>query len=345
MGIKRKLFDLYAENFYDLVCQFAKERVEENFNKDKLTLVFPEVKESIQVKDNNVFRCPLCKRNFATKKPEGKIDFEEFGLTVEHVPPKCMGDLLKTMTCEDCNSYIGSFEGKVEKTFRRKYKWEEENSTTGRVSFGDREKEIGINFKLTDKGKFQLDTLEEASNEEATEELMDMISDGFDFTIHAHIPKIDKRKLLVVLYKTALLVAFYVFGYAYTESPSVQEVRTQILNPEEKIIPIKGIARLNKISEEFSYPLIGWSKRPVKALYVTFPLEVEDDRKLYTVPLPGPGSEEIFDNFISKLNSRSPGKEVDFKLRYSYEVPVGNSLELVEDMGTRSVYRFWHEIN
>lgn len=343
MGIKKELFYLYSENLYDVAYQFVKEKTEEDFDKDELVLVFPDEEEEIPLKNYKVFRCPLCRRYFATDEPE-EVNVSELNLTVEHVPPECMGDLIKTMTCKDCNNYLGSFEGKLEKSLRRKNKWEEDNTTKGRVSFGDRDKEIGIEVKFTDEGPIRLDTIEEISNEEAIGELTDSISNGFDFTLHTYIPEVDGRKLLAVLYKNALLTAFYVFGYSYTESESVQKVKTQILNPEEKIIPTKGIAVLNNISEKLSYPLIGWSKEPVRALYVTFPLVVEGNKRFYTVPLPGPGPEEIFVEFISEINNRSSGEEVNFKLRFPYEVPAGDTLELVRDLGTKVVYRFWQEV-
>lgn len=342
VGTKRELFKLYSENFHNLIYQIAKNEGE-NFDEEKLKLVFPKMKETIKLKNFNVFKCPLCGRYFATDEPD-EVDFNDFTLTVEHVPPECMGNLIKTMTCKDCNNYLGSFEGKLEKSLRRKDRWEEDNITRGRVSFGNRDKEIGIEAKFTDEGPIHLNTVEEISNKDAIEELTEKISDGFDFSLHTFIPEVDERKLIAVLYKNALLTAFYVFGYAYPKSASVQKVKTQILNPEKEIIPTKGIAVLNNISKEFSYPLIGWSNVPVKALYVTFPLEVEDNKKFYTVPLPGPGPEENFKKFTSEIDSRTSGEEVNFKLHLPYEVPAGNTLELVKDLGTKVVYRFWQEI-
>lgn len=343
MGIKNELFKIYSKNFYELARQFAKTKLGGNFNENKMRLFNSKTEESVQIKENNIFQCPLCGRYFPTGEGE-EIDFNALGLTVEHVPSETMGSLIKTMTCKPCNNFFGSLEGTLEKTLEKKYMWEEEGVTKARLSFKDREKEIGLDVKFNEGEAIHLEAIEEISNKKAIEEMMDKISEGFNFTLHAYLPDVDKRKRTAVLYKNALLIAFYVFGYGYTESPSLQKLRTQILNPEEEIIPAKGTIALNNISEGCNYPLIGWSKQPVKALYVTFPLEIKGDRKLYTVPLPGPGPEEVFDSFISKLSSRTSGEEVNFKLHFPYEVPTGNSLELVKDLGTKVVYRFWQEM-
>ena len=74
-------------------------------NKRLLEILFDEYASSLQVvrpEADDIYICPLCMLSFE------KEDVSIGKLSLEHVPPKAIKAVIKTMTCTICNNTIGT---------------------------------------------------------------------------------------------------------------------------------------------------------------------------------------------------------------------------------------------
>lgn len=324
------MFRVYSNNLFDAL---------EAANQDlKLILRYPEQKLSKTVEDNT-FICPLCQGAFHLY--DISDDPNEIGLTLEHVPPDVFGWQVETMTCAKCNNNQGSLEGKTEEHFRKKHMWEKEGKTKGRISFADREEEIAVEANLKgDRADYRIINDEERTNPNAISEFFEHLKEKGEYTVHLEIYTGLTRKQRAILYKSAYLIMFYVFGYPYILGTSTDPIEEQINHADQEIIPDIGVISMNGVPEEYNPPTISWLIEPIKAHFVVLPMEVDNTKKHYGLILPGP--EDDPDVFIDKLEDlSSESLQTNSTFNGVYNVPKRNTLVLTDHFGVATTHSLW----
>lgn len=75
-----------------------------------LNLIDPKIGES--------FVCPICLNKFSRNAIDRR------SLSLEHVPPKCIGHSIVTMTCTECNNSVGNhLQNQMKNYVRKKELW------------------------------------------------------------------------------------------------------------------------------------------------------------------------------------------------------------------------------
>lgn len=333
-----ELFDTYANNLYDLLIRMSKERESDS---DDITVSVTDGKNESQIDRDNAFLCPLCNKLFVFT--DLKNQFSGSSVSIEHVPPKSMGSDLVTLTCKPCNNETGKIEGKVKNNLEKLSKWHEQGVTNGRVSFGDRDRQVGTNIEFKEDGPANFTPIEEISHEEALDELPEHLMEKKKFTAHIRIPQPKEEELIAGLCKSAYLIMFHQFGYAYTQSPATTPIERQIMNPEQDILSSKSFFSISesKLRDGTTLPAILLVEEPCKAFCVLFSLTIEGSERPYGVFLPGPGSQELFDELTITLGEIE-GDEAELRELVRCNVDTGEPLNQVQENGFAAVYKFWN---
>jgi hypothetical protein len=102
----------------------------------------------------------------------------------------------------------------------------------------------------------------------------------------------------VAVLRVGYLLMFRRFGYGYILHKSVEQVRHQILNPEQELITSKAIVRLEQAPPESNGVSLLYSPEDLRCFFVTLDLSTALDRYLGVV-LPGldDQSKQIYDRW------------------------------------------------
>lgn len=333
------LFEAYARNFYDSLFLIAQQKNPPHYVELKnKTLVYRYGEEEIEIREDNAFMCPLCKKVFIYPSKQEALDHK--ALTVEHVPPKSMNHDLLTLTCGDCNWAASSPELKTKRNLGKVLKWKEEGITEGWVSLdNDHEQTMGFNV-IWDGEHFNF----YPPNKEAQKKLKEEVENGGIELSNGQIeiPRVEERNVVFTVFKSAYLMAFYEFGYLYVQTPATTPIEEQFQNPEETIIPENACTDIPKteLLLEYDLPLIAICKRPFEAITVFFSLLVNDEERYFMAFLPGPNSQNFYDQFRDRSIGKANLRWVAFRhLDFSREQNLG----AVQDHGPQYVYNVWRE--
>lgn len=333
-----ELFNTYANNLYDLLIRVSEK---EESNTNDISISISDGANESYIKRDNAFLCPICSKIFVFTDPQKQLS--ESDVSIEHVPPKSMGSDLITLTCKPCNNEAGKVEGKVKDNLEKLSKWHEQGVTKGRVSFGDRERQIGVSIEFDDDENLNFTPIEEISHNEALNELPEHLKGNKKFTSHIRVPQPKEKELISVLHKSAYLIMFHQFGYAYTQSPPTTPIEKQIINPQRDILNTKSFFPISKgeLREGTRLPAILLVEEPCKAFCVLFSLTIEGAERPYGVFLPGPGSQELFDELTTKLGEIE-GDEAELRELMRWNVDTREPLNQVQENGFAAVYKFWN---
>ena len=176
--------------------------------------------------DQPTYPCPICLVPFTIEALTDKR------LTVEHVPPETFGGRELVLTCKICNNSAGSkldADAKTKEDVRLAMAGALGRPHRIKAMFGDRR----INGELlTSNGRFSLRIPAKINKPGTREQLQDIALPGVELTVQ-HEPYADLGAKISWL-RSAYLVLFAVAGYEFVLDPSIQIVRKQILECDER---------------------------------------------------------------------------------------------------------------
>ena len=209
------------------------------FSRYSMNLSFhrPDLKE--------LFVCPQCTRGF-------KRDGLRSGLlSEEHVPPYAVGHELVTLTCRRCNSWSGAeLESDLATHFRiQEFLRGEWTSSRIIPRVKASNGKIGASIELKD-GKVLIVSRKDLSNPELKRKFDRYLQsmkgkEGWKLQIQVKF-KYRHSRFLVAILRAAYLVMFHYFGYEYIFSPSLEQVRQQINNPDGSDLAKYAVLKMGK---------------------------------------------------------------------------------------------------
>lgn len=192
-----------------------------------LALYYPRVR--------GIFVCPLCLRPFAKEALEGPNP----SLTLAHIIPKTLGGTARTLTCANCNNYVGA-------AFESHLVIRLEHEGTRRIPnvrlsgpFGN----VGVELEVpVDRsGTTSIFVVAKQSNPADTERLKAYFQswaagENPHPTLHMRLRSAFRsRRCQLAAYNAGFLLMFSYFGYEYAFNTHLRGLRKQLLEPEKQI--------------------------------------------------------------------------------------------------------------
>jgi hypothetical protein len=281
--LRAQLFDRFATNLAALGRQFAD---------------FP--------KRQNTFLCPVCLTEFGREALEGGTP----AVSLEHAIPECLGgtNATATLTCTRCNNIGGSA---VDVHAQRRLAADEflagiyeQEAYRGSVEIAGSKVQAEIAIRAGQEKSMKVRPVPKCSRpgqiEAIERELMARVSDPNPIEIRFSVDLGYKApNSNAALLRIGFLMAFRQFGYGYILHENVEQVRRQILNPGELIIP-------EPVSFAFREPppqvnAMGAVTAPESLLSFIAMVRLKTDNRVLNVGILMPGLNEdggqIFDRF------------------------------------------------
>jgi hypothetical protein len=275
---KERLFDCYAAN---------------------LSAVRPEYVDS--------FACPVCLRLLNRERlATGEI-------TEEHVIPRSLGGRIVTLTCRECNSTAGhSLESHLVRRLER------DDFVTGVGGKPQRVKALIGDGEITGQVYRYPDRVEfhgiPAISNPKLHALAVSILEGADMPpeVTLALPSVSKGlPSWIAVLRMGYLLAFCHFGYDYVLDPSVSQVRQQVLQHSQQIIPSRAVGWLAEAPLGGNVLGLLYAPSELRCLFAVLRLCTSAVRYL-GVALPGPGtkSQQLYERWAGVS---SPIAHVRFK--------------------------------
>lgn len=190
----------------------------------------------VNLKYPKTYICPLCLSQF---EEEDLISNEsKNSLTEEDAPPASLGGSRIALTCKKCNSHCGHEIDYQLKLFTENY--ENKKFLKGSVQLGtitDQDSEP-TNVKLTSRGDGFLEVRQNKkhNNPLFLNQFISRLTKDKNVHFIPKKTKLDSKKVEYALLKTNYLITFSKFGYLFLLDKAYDNIRKQILNPDQEII-------------------------------------------------------------------------------------------------------------
>ena len=191
--------------------------------------------------DKDLYACPLCRNAFS------KEALDTGSLTLEHVPPDSIGGRGIVLTCHQCNSKAGyTIEAQLHRRLEL-IKFAQaltgEGDYSGRIKLTMSKTKTNADAEIED-GQLTVvvpDAINNPEHRKGQFEKLDQMAendawDGYKFNVSPttrYTPRVANLGYL----KSGYLAAFSALGYLYIMQKSLEVVREQISNPEDRLIP------------------------------------------------------------------------------------------------------------
>jgi hypothetical protein len=187
--------------------------------------------------------CPICTGGF------GESALQTKDLTREHVPPQALGGAAIILTCKECNNSAGHTLDAAAARRRAQLKFAEALAGdsvgyAGRAMAKIAGEQIRVDVHKEASGTIGIKFvggLNDPASVERTKDYFHNLSEsggglGEEFTLTAHARYHDRFAKLSDL-RTAFLACTALLGYKFAFHPSTRQIREQILNPNENLLP------------------------------------------------------------------------------------------------------------
>lgn len=286
---RKRLFEVYSDNLDFLV-------------KNKII-------RNPKLKEKQKYICPICLDPFS----EDDLDeASENRLTLEDAPPKSLKGSQIALTCARCNNGMGQdidwhlSERLNELDFK--------DRVEGAVRIGT----FTLNG-LTVNGEVQVHKngvtkvfhSKKNNNPKKLQQYIDSINKNKNESpIFTPKPsRVDPKKLQIALLKTAYILMFEKFGYAFLMDKEYERIREQLKYPESNVYPLKCWFHGGFPEERIGIPFI--MEKDLESIFVLFKLETRLSSRLFAVVLPL--TSKPIEEIIEELENRFD-KEKNFEI-------------------------------
>lgn len=231
---------------------------------------------------SKVFICPICFKLFDCSSLAQNDATNS--LTLEDIPPKKLGGKPLTLTCKRCNNFLGGtrLDSKLFWNLEVEPFLTQQPNSSIDASFM-------INQNVKTKGKMiylERNKFKFLLNPNSNPNFINNFNDfqkNWEINVTFQFP--NKRIVLLALLRIAHLKMFSLFGYGYLLNPMTQIICRQLENPDDEII--SHLPVFNKVEKA---PGIYFIKSPkqLRSFLVVFSLKHLDQKKTFSVIIPGP---------------------------------------------------------
>jgi hypothetical protein len=238
--------------------------------------------------------CPLC--NYILEEQALSESGHPQELTVEHVPPVSVGGRGCILLCRTCNSKAGTTIDKAILEyhdilpFKRK---EIGSSVQVKGKLESKGKQFGVQLHLERDGEkswFMKFHLNQKGDEYRRNVLMNAVA---DYKLHVTGKYPSNKQVQIALLKIAYLIAFEKFGHCFILAGDYRNIRKQIANPNESILPNCGFINTKP---DFPFaPGIYLIPKPsnVRGFMVVFEIKYKKLIEKYAILLPPPNTNDL----------------------------------------------------
>ena len=286
---RKRLFEVYSDNLEFLV----KHR---KIKKPKLT-------------GKQRYICPVCLDPFSEE------DLEEGApnrLSLEDAPPKSLKGSQIALTCIACNSAMG-----IDIDWHLTERLNEldfKDRIEGAVQIGTftlNGMTINGEIQVHEQGVTKAFHSKKNNNPKLLEQYINSIKKNRSQS-PVFTPKpsrVDAKKLQIALLKTAYIIMFEKFGYAFLFDKEYDRIREQLRNPEKDIYPLKCWFHGPFPENIIGVPFI--VEKNLESIFVLFKLETKLSKRLFAVVLPL--TTKPIEEIIEELERRF-SKEKNFEI-------------------------------
>ncbi len=294
---RQRLFQIYSTNL-KLIIEKLNWKI--GFNNDNGE--FEEV--------HNPYICPICTKLF---NQDSLNQTNKNPLTLEDVPPSSLGGKPVILTCKYCNNNLGG--SKLESQL---------NWDLGVEPFmkGIPNSEIDANYEINkriktkgklvylDKRKFWF-KFHSSSNPNLNQELEELKNHWQGSTIKLNFQAPNKRIVSLALLRIAYLKMCSLFGYGYFLNSTAKTIRSQLFEPEKRIIPNFVIPNFETIPDDKIGICFVKSPPELRSFFVSYKFIYNSKSKIISVLIPGPE-----DNCMSLYRELQKFQKIDLNLIY-----------------------------
>lgn len=182
--------------------------------------------------DNDAeFICPICLQEFTNKD----IDI----LSMEDAPPESLGGKKICITCKNCNNKCGhDIDNYLFNYISSHERSQMLPGTSGKIAIQTHGQEIfgSIINKLNGRATIRIPMTNKGNNPIKAHNYVNTHGYMSTMQIRNVYPKHDQFKTAIAMLKTAYIILFSKYGYAFLLDKSYDIIRSQIQNPNKKII-------------------------------------------------------------------------------------------------------------
>jgi len=263
---RRQLFDLFSQNLNTV-------------KKHPGVHMAPDFDEG--------YLCPICFKLFGRDALSTKYDDH---LTLEDIPPQCLGGKVLALTCKICNNRAGS---ELESDLSKKLHADAFLARTPGIEMEARfspdpstELAATVRFMADDVVSVMYDP--KRSHPDAVTRLHKLEETGrisevtLEFQLGYRVGRPE-----VALLRIAYLLAFARFGYGFLMNPHLLPVRHQIQTPSEKLLPDFGVIKWDFPDSAVGIGVV-YEPKELQSFLIVFDLNTQSEKVRYGVLLPGP---------------------------------------------------------
>jgi hypothetical protein len=281
--------------------------------------------ESIDLKHDNTYICPICLNQFSN------ADLQIYSanmLTSEDSPPDCLGGKKVALTCKDCNNRCGhDLDFHLQEAILELDSRELLPHSTRKAAITVDGETVHGELRVTETS-MEVSFSEKSNNPAVVKEHLKKIVPNKVATVEPKPSRVDPLKFEVALLKSAYILAFAKFGYNLFLDPCYDIVREQLKNPDRRIYPEGFWTKQRFVKEHEGVHFI--LDNGYQAIFVILPLVTKSTTRRFGValPLPNVPIEEV----VAKLKEQEAGFGLTLDNMGGGEVDYLTNKEAIEKM-------------
>lgn len=291
-------------------------------------LVENRIIDNVALDEKPFYICPICVGKFYE---EDLVDTSYNMLTLEDAPPKSLGGTANSLTCKKCNSICGhTIDFHLTERMRELDEKERLPGSVIRGKFKKDGKMVYGELRIKENGVIQAYHHKKANNETELEKYIDQVTpeDGKNIVDFEHkSSRVNPKRLQIALIKSAYMMTFDKFGYAFILRPEYNRIREQLLNPDDDIYPLNCWFQGPLPKEHNGVPFI--TQKGLESIFTIFILSTDKKERMFGVIIPI--STVPIENVIAELKDQFDKKQtLDIKM-YGFD-PEVDYLSSIDDI-------------
>lgn len=292
---RKRIFDIYSANLQLLIIE--------------------GILTDVNLKYSVTYICPICLDHFSVADLNQSLSNP---LTLEDAPPKSLGGKANVLTCKSCNNKCGTdVDYHLSQQMTELDKREFRPGMEFAAEFENEGKTVQGRIKVGIDGTFKVLHIEKNNNPKTLGDYVSTTRSGSGVQIKYKKTNVEPHKIQLALLKTAYLLVFQKYGYAFILNPIYNRVREQLRNPDRLIYPLEFWFNAPFPEQAIGVPFI--IEPGLASIMATFILKTDFSERMFSaiIPLTTVPIEKV----ISELKNR-------FEIEKRFEVSMYSMSEI-----------------